>query len=66
MRTINDYADGNIFKPNEIWLSPKGIIYRVQSTKIGGMATLRRGQNGDGPMMKRKWDEVDNWRRKVD
>ena len=48
IKRIQDYEDCTVFKPGEIWQSPRGTFYRVLSNEVGGQATLRRVADADG------------------
>lgn len=61
MKQLSDYADGDIFKPGEVWQTPRGFVYRVMYSDIGGNAVLRVGSNGTGRKVIRRWDSVNNW-----
>jgi len=58
MRTIDDYSDCDVFKPGEIWQTPRGLLLKVESVKVGGIAVLR---DGAGRKRMRSWDGVLSW-----
>ena len=49
------------FHENQVWESPKGSLYRVESVISGGLATLRQGKEGTGRKVTRDWDAVPGW-----
>lgn len=48
------------FHVGQVWQSPRGCLYKVIFVK-GGQATLRRGRDGSGRIVRREWDNVVNW-----
>ncbi|MEQ9223787.1 MAG: hypothetical protein RJQ08_11730 [Salinisphaeraceae bacterium] len=57
-RRLDDYADGEIFKPGEVWRSPRGTLYRVGRCRINGQAELQRMGRCRGRTIRRAWDGV--------
>lgn len=53
-------AKGDIFRPGEVWESPKGTLYKVMSVELR-QATLRMGSDGSGRIVRRPWDAVIGW-----
>ncbi|MBN3043323.1 hypothetical protein H4F47_10370 [Pectobacterium brasiliense] len=49
-----------VFKVGEVWQSPRGTFYKVISVD-SREATLRKGSDGSGKIMRRWWDDVVNW-----
>lgn len=67
-RVADLHEDCSVFKPGEVWSSPKDTLYKVigyQWTKGSKrrQAVLRLGINGDGRKVLRDIDAVINWRR---
>lgn len=58
-RQIEDYDDFEVFKPGELWKSPRGITWLVLSNAVCGKATLRRVPGG--AKNHRPWDDCINW-----
>lgn len=58
---LERYERASIFKPGELWMSPRGSYYRVMACVIGGHAVLRLGKDGDGKIQRRRWDAVLGW-----
>lgn len=48
------------FHPGQVWESPRGCLYKVIKVQ-NQQATLRLGLNGDGRIVRRPWDAVNNW-----
>lgn len=51
----------NSFHEGQVWESPRGYLYRVESVARGGKAVLRSGVDGGGRKVFRDWDAVINW-----
>jgi len=49
------------FHEGQVWQSPRGTIYKVVSVNHGGQATLRKGGDASGNIIRRPWDAVINW-----
>ena len=61
-------AIGDRFRVGEVWMSPRGTYYRVESCEIrikgnreSQEVTLRAGLFGNGRIRKREWDSVIGW-----
>ncbi len=58
-------SKGDAFQPGEVWMTPKGGLYRVMGYehKPGKpkQAVLRVGANGAGRKVLRDWDAVIGW-----
>jgi hypothetical protein len=56
---------GEAFQPGEVWMTPKGFLYRVMGyeDKPGKakQAILRTGIDGAGRKVLRDWDAVSGW-----
>jgi hypothetical protein len=52
----------NSFHPGQVWMTPRGFLYKVISVQRGYAAVLRSGADGSGRKKKRDWDAVINWR----
>jgi len=64
MSKIYRYTTGDVFKPGEVWLSPRGTLYTVEDVTVGGQAVLRIGSTPvRGRIVRRDWDGVIGWRR---
>ena len=64
MSKIDSYTTGEVFKPGEVWSSPRGVLYTVEEVTVGGEALLRLGSNpGRGRLVRRDWDGAIGWRR---
>jgi len=61
MKSITEYHDCDVFKPGEVWQSPRGFLWRVMDCVPGVQATLRQGRDGKGRIQRRRWDGVCNW-----
>ena len=51
---------GDSFRVGEVWVSPRGTYYRVESRE-GWHVTLRAGLYGGGRRHKRPWADVIGW-----
>lgn len=49
------------FHVGQVWESPRGFLYRVESVRRGGKAVLRLGVDGKGRKVIRDWDAVIGW-----
>lgn len=49
------------FHEGQVWMSPKGTLYKVISVMRGSLAKLRLGQHGKGRIISRPWDAVIGW-----
>jgi hypothetical protein len=61
MKPINEYHDCDVFKPGEVWQSPRGYFWKVMDCVPGGQATLRQGLHGQGRIQRRGWDQIGYW-----
>ncbi len=61
MKSIYDYHDCDVFKPGEVWMSPRGYFWKVIESVPNGQALLRLGKDGHGRISRRRWDHVCNW-----
>ena len=67
IKHIEDYEDCNVFKPGEIWQSPRGTFHRVLSSKVAHYAEFRQVADANGTPLKGGrwrmilWSEVKNW-----
>lgn len=61
MKSIHDYADCEVFKPGEIWRSPRGNLYEVENVRVRIQASLRHVSSRR--LHRRAWDGVIGWAR---
>ena len=60
MTTKSNRVDN--FHKDQVWESPRGTIYKVESVARGGHASLKLGFNGEGKRhVRRNWDAVSGW-----
>lgn len=52
---------GEAFRVGEVWVSPKGSLYKVVGTTTPTQVVLRKGADGTGRKSFRRWDCVDGW-----
>jgi len=55
-----DIKKGERFQVGEVWVSPRGIIYKVVEI-TGNQATLRMGLHGNMRKQRRYVDAVNGW-----
>ena len=61
---VNQWKDGEIFKPGEVWESPKGLLYTVEEITPSCQVKLRLSAHpGQGRIKWKNWDAVANWTR---
>jgi hypothetical protein len=68
VKAMNQISDDRVsrFHVGQVWETPRGTVYKVESVVRGGDAVLRQGENGNGRKVKRAWDDVINWVLKSD
>ncbi|MGH2623093.1 MAG: hypothetical protein ACRDE7_05455 [Sphingobacterium sp.] len=56
----HEVAKGDIFCAGEVWVSPRGTLYKVMTVELR-QAALRMGSDGSGRIILRPYDAVINW-----
>lgn len=60
MATKSNRVDN--FHEGQVWESPRGTLYKVESVARGGKASLILGFKGEGKRrVRRDWDAVAGW-----
>lgn len=49
------------FQADQVWQSPRGLLFRVSGVQVGGKAVLRQGADGAGSPVVRDWNDVAGW-----
>lgn len=62
MKTLDQVERRDCFYVGQVWESPRGFLYRVVHSSVGGQATLGLGADGKGRIVRRGWNAVLNWR----
>lgn len=65
MKRITEYADCEVFKPGELWRSPRGTLFHVESSAPNRAALLRPFPRSSGRRRYVPWDGVEGWTREA-